>query len=486
VWFDNQEANTMESNSTLQSFQFQHPAYVAMLADWKRIDDITRSRNLDNYLLELNPTDKSVVNKERNRQYKLRAIFYAIASQSAHGMVGSMYTKWPELVVPAALEYMAENVDGAGVSIFQQSQSVASSTLRKGRAGLSVAFPETTGEVKAAQIQSGEVAATIHEWRPEQIINWRVESIGTRSVLVLVVLYESAQVEAADGFALKATDQYRVMRLEAGVYRETVHRKNAAGNWVVESDKYPKRGDGAAWDHIPFFFVGSENNDVAPDDPPFLPLVNVNVGHFRNSADYEDSVWYSGQAQPFMTGVTKNHLAIMKEHNMYAGSREVMGVPAGETYGYAQPSPNTLVHEAMGMKVELMVGLGARLVERNAAAKTATQASGEREAQHSVLSLVASNVSEAYTKALVAAGAYTNLSEVDLSEEKLHYTINQEFVQMITDPNLARVMMEGYAKGQVPLPDYVAYMKRNGLFGGDSSVEDYSELLSRSGGGEFE
>ncbi len=50
------------------------------------------------------------------------------------------------------------------------------------------------------------------------------------------------------------------------------------------------------WDEIPFTFVGAQNNDPTIDDSPLAALVEINHGHYRNSADYEDSVWFCGRA----------------------------------------------------------------------------------------------------------------------------------------------------------------------------------------------
>jgi hypothetical protein len=62
----------------------------------------------------------------------------------------------------------------------------------------------------------------------------------------------------------------------------------------------PKRGDGEAWNYIPFTFVGSVNNDETPDLPPLYDLAVLNVAHYRNSADYEESCYMVGQPTPYL------------------------------------------------------------------------------------------------------------------------------------------------------------------------------------------
>mgnify|MGYP005842241613 CR=1 FL=1 len=459
-----------------------HPRYSVRLPIWKKIEDIVMSENVDSYLVELNPLDKSEENKSRNRQYRERAIFYALSGQTVQGMVGSVFRRWPEFDVPSALEYLTENADGAGVSIYQQSQAVVADLIAKGRSGLAVSFPPAEGQVSRAQIQSGEMVATIHRFKPEQILNWRSERRGSKIILSLVVIYEQGEKVADDGYTLETFDIIREMFIdpETRVFKERQWSRET-GSWERGEEVTPTDARGQPFDEILFTFVGSENNDPEPDQPPMLGIVDLNIGHYRNSADYEDSVWFAGQPQPWMSGVTQDHIDLMKKANMYVGSRNVLGVPDGEQFGFAAAPPNTLVSEAMEKKVEMMVSLGARMMTQGSAVKTADQSRGEREAQTSLLSMIASNTSEAYTKALGWVGRFMGIEREDLA-----YTLNQDFLQQALDPQVAQAMMQGFMLGHVPLPDYVRFMKKNSLFDEETSIEDYAELLTRDTGGSEE
>jgi len=68
----------------------------------------------------------------------------------------------------------------------------------------------------------------------------------------------------------------------------------------------------------------------------------------------------------------------------------------------------------MNDKVDLIIGLGGMFIVPGSAVKTATQSAGEQKVQHSVLSLISSNVSEAYTQALKYVARYSRLPRVEL------------------------------------------------------------------------
>ena len=472
------------------SIDATHPAYDAAAPDWSKIEDITRRKNLSRHLIELNPQDKSEENRQRNKAYKERAIFFALSYQTVQGMIGTVYRRFPSLTAPTEMEYLKANADGAGVSIDQQSQAVTDDVIRKGRAGIAVSFPEVQGQVSRADITSGRVVATIHRFEPEQIINWRTERQGSLNKLSLVVVRQAQLAPKSDDqYEHEAHSIIREMFLDQPqdedgnpvgepVYRERQWTRARDGVWQPGEVMTPTDATGAPWTEIPFTFIGAENNDESVDHPPMLGIVDLNVGHWRNSADYEDSVWIAGQAQPWMSGVTDDHIEMMKEHGMYVGSRSLLPVPSGETFSYASAPPNPAVRQAMLDKVDMMVALGARIMQPGIQTKTATQAQGEREASTSVLGLVANNVSDAYTQALSWVAQYNGASDTDLV-----YEISQDFVEPEVSPQKLQQIMMGFLQGTMPLADYTRLMRRFGLFSDDTSDEDYAELLAPGGSG---
>jgi hypothetical protein len=456
-----------------------HIDYSRERPDWQKIEHITRLRMLPSYLIRLNPHDASDENEQRNRHYRERAIFYAFAAQTVQGLLGTMFRKDPKLSVPDTLSYVRHNADGAGNSLYQQSQGLCDDVIRKSRAGLYVSFPPTPERgVSQQDMIEGRFVATIHRLEPEQVINWRTTTIGARTKLSLVVIRETK--EKTDRYAVDTFETIRELYLdENGFYAERFW-SNENGSWEVLSTAQPTDAQGNRWGEIPFIFVGAENNDTSVDRPVMLPLVEVNIGHYRNSADWEDSVWYSGQPQPYMVGMTSDHVEMMAQEGMYVGSRNILGVPDGGSFGFAAPPPNPLVRQAMQDKVEMMLALGARLLQPGSAAKTATEVAGIREAQHSVLSLIAANVSEAYTQALQWAATYMGVAPGPEMDE-IYYAINQDYAVADASPQELQAMMAGFVQGSIPISDYVRYMQRIGHFDGEKSDEDYGDILSQSG-----
>ena len=454
------------------AIDFQHGEYKNNIEAWKTVADICGSLSLNDYLIELNPADTSKDNALRNEQYKLRAVFYAVAGYTRRGMIGTMFQKPPIIEVPEALAYMETNCDGAGISIFQQSQAVAFEVVGKSRSGLCVSYPQSEGEASKADLLAMKVYPTIHYFKPEQIINWRYTTVGANSLLSLVVISETEEVEH-DDYTVETIEVLRELALTDGVFTDSKWKKNKNGVWEVAESFAPTDGAGNFWEIIPFTFVGANDNAAQVDQPLMIDLAKINIGHFRNSADYEDSVWFSGQAQPFMTGVDANWVEVMRENKMYIGSRNLLGVTEGGTFGFASASPNPLVRQAMIDKLDLMVGLGARFIQANSAVKTATQAEGESSVQHSVLSLVAANITEAYTQCLIWSARYLNAPDTDIK-----YAVNQDFTNPTATAQELQAVVASWMQGAMPMSDMIAWQQKHGFVNPEKQIDEVTNELS--------
>jgi hypothetical protein len=207
-------------------------------------------------------------------------------------------------------------------------------------------------------------------------------------------------------------------------------------------------------------------------------LTDINIGHYRNSADYEDSIWYAGQAQPWMSGVDENHIQLINDNKIYSGSRQLMPVPAGESFGYASAPPNPLVRQAMLDKVELAKALGARFIQPGGVAKTATQAAGEMKVANSILSLISANVSEAYVKSIGFVGAYMGVDSTGVVFE-----LNNHFVPEGATAQDIQQKVNAWLTGAIGLADHLNNMKNIGLVSQDKTIEEFSEEVGNNAEG---
>jgi hypothetical protein len=373
------------------------------------------------YLPKPNAEDASRANKVRYNNYLMRAVFYNVTKRTVAGLVGQMFYRDPVIEVPQQLEAIVEDTTGEGVSLVQQAKKVANWVLPLGRAGLFIDYPKTDGNVTVADLETKGIQPTIKPYEPWRIINWRTKKRGALSVLSLVVLEED-YVTSDDGFEMKLGTQWRVLKLTAGpnevdVYSVEVWRKTDGTNFRRVDVAMPLNGAGQPFSDIPFVFIGSENNDSDVDNPPMYDLADLNIGHYRNSADYEEAAFIVGQPTPVVSGVSQEWADRYFKGGVGLGSRAVVPLPVGGKAELLQAAENTLPFTAMEHKERQMVALGAKLAEQKQVQRTATEASQEEAGEQSVLATVAGNVSLAFEWALGWCCEYIGIDDTDVKFE---------------------------------------------------------------------
>lgn len=457
-----------------------NPEYDSKVKNWKLVDNVVNSENVDQYLIELYPTDTSDENKDRNEAYKDRASWFGVAGFTMQGLIGTAFKVAPVSVFPKQLEYMRKNVDGSNVGLNQQMQRTTRNVLKAGRSGLFVTYPDTKGEpVSVADQESLKYVPTIHIIDASRIVNWDSVKIGAETVLSLLVFTDQRVVRTK--YAHKVMPTRRELALESSadgslVYVDRTWLKGTSGEWeLLGKPNYPTQGSGAHWNRIPFTFVGAVDNNSEIDKAPMLDICTKNRDHYRNSADNEESVWFCGQAQPWANGLTPEIFKELKAAGLYVGSRNMLGLPEGASFAYAVAPPNTMVRQAMLDKIEDMAMIGARMIKQGTVAKTAAQAVGENAVQHSVLSLTLSNVTDAYAIALGWAAIYQNVTGA------ISVTPDKKFMETpITAQDIA-AFKDLILAGRIPESDEHRFYSNNNIIDPAKPFEDWQEELPDAG-----
>ena len=461
---------------------FKHPAFNEAQPEWQQVTDVCAGerairRKGTLYLPHPDPlaSEGGHHRRWRYQQYQLRAVFYGATQQTLLGLMGTAFRRAPVFHLPNRLQYLKKNANGSGVGLIQQAQTVLAHVLKKGRHGLLVDYPRVKTPLSRSQQQQHRAHITSIE--AERIINWRSTLVQGQPRLSLVVIEEALEQTTFDGFGLTIQPQYRVLRLVEGKYTVDIWQRGKRDQWQRIDRYQPTDAQGQPWPILPFTFVGAQNNDTVVDSAPLRDLAQLNLAHYRNSADYEDSAFFVGQAQPWISGLTERWRDHLEKEGLLIGSRSPVLLPEKAAFGFAQVQPNSLVKEALDQKERQMVALGARLIERNQAVKTATQAQSEHTAQHSVLSLAANNVSMAYTDALTWASHFMAVSEASSLQ------LNQDFVEHTLNPSVLTALVTAWQSGLLPKTEVWNRWRQCGVISADKKNAWIAEELEQEASG---
>lgn len=418
----------------------------------------TIKRKKDKYLPRPNAEDTSKENIARYEAYLNRAVFYNVSQRTLIGLAGQVFSKEPVIELPAALEVVNIDANGGGISLTQLAKRSVEQTLSLGRAGLFVDYPRTEGNVSKAELEKGDIRPTINVYLAPKIINWRTKVRGAKEVLSLVVL-EEKYVMMDDGFEMKEDTQYRVLRLEEDVYTVIIWRSTNGGANFQQAETYtPTDASGKTLNEIPFTFMGSSNNDEQPDLPPMYDLCALNIAHYRNSADYEESCYIVGQPTPYFAGLTTEWVTNVLKGRIPLGSRAAVPLPENGSAGLLQAEPNTMPFEAMEHKEKQMVALGAKLVENADVQRTATEANMDNVTETSALVSSAKNVSAAFKFALEWCAVFVGIPETGIKFE-----LQTDFaISRMSAEQLAQVVSQWQANA-ITYTEMRDVLRKNGI-----------------------
>jgi len=409
------------------------------------------------YLPMPDATNLSNDNIQRYKDYLKRAIFYNVTKATYAGLIGQIFAKDPEINLPTTVAMLEKNADGTGNSLSQLSKDGIGKLLEGGRFGLLSDYPTTIEDLTQSQIDEGSIRPFIKIYKSSDILNWRTKIVGSET--------------------FKEQWQFRVLWLnKSGDYQVDIYRN---GIQVVETDSetitpiangsfgnpwltvIPKDFNGHTIKRIPFEFAGCDNNDAKPDMPILYDIAVLNIGHYHNSADYEESVYMVGQPTPVFVGLSEEWA---EKHTIGLGSRGAIPLPLNGSASLLQAAPNTMPMEAMLHKESQFLALGAKLVTPSAGgqAKTATESNISNVTETSILSSLTNNASEAFEAAIEHCLQFVQSELSDVT-----FKLNTNFaISAMTDANRAQLLNE-WLKGGISKTEY-----RNNLRAGKVQLLD--------------
>lgn len=458
------------TNETSLGVRVTHPDYDHHIDRWRIIRDVLAA-DCKRHLRDVGSTepDKSYATK-RQKDYEKGAIFYNFTKRTLSGMVGSVMRKPAEIELADKLEYLLDNCDGAGLSIEQQAQYLLKECDSIGRAGLLVDAPSTAAATMAEQ-NEGILNPRILLYSAENIINWHTRSKGSAKIIDMVVLRETYEYPSENNeFCWLRGERFRVLEIVDGVYRQRVFTYNAYGELFDDEQIIEPKVNNKSLNYIPFVFVGADNNDERIDTPPLDTLSDVNIGHYRNSADVEESGFICSQPTLMIypgQNMSPQQFQEANKDGIRIGSRTGHNLGYGGNAELLQAQESNLSLKLMEQKEEQAVKIGAQLITPTQQI-TAESARLQRGADTSIMATIAVNVSDAYTKAINWCGEFFGDNSND-NELKL----NMEFFLLPMTAQDRAAWMSDINAGLLPARAYYAALRQAGATDWtDEKIED--------------
>lgn len=463
---------TSQANASNPNITYIRTEVEAMEYKWSLVRDCLqgqhqiKSKRTEYLPAPLNDPDP-VERQARYDQYVQRAQFYNFTRRTLEGLIGQVFSRDPILHASGYLTKLAPDIDGAGMSLDQQAKKALGFVLSYGRCGLLADYPNREQAATGEEILKLEVRPSVHLFAPWSVINWRERVEGGNTVYDLIVIQEASE-SSNDGFELSYSDQWRVLRMVNGKYVCEIWRKDAEDvAYLYDGPFEPKDANGKNLNRIPFRFVGSISNDSTCDEPPLYDLAELNIGHYRNSADYEEACFIMGQPTAMFSGLTKEWVEQVWKGAIYIGSRAAIPLPANADGKLLQANANTMPFEAMRHKEAQAVAMGAQLIREQGVQKTLGESQNDNQANSSFLATCAKNVSAAYTWLLpivegFSIGDILKLADPE-SKDRTFYDLNTDFPATRMTPNERTQLIAEWMDGAITFGEMRDGLRKAGI-----------------------
>lgn len=460
----------------------KHPDYSRMLSKWQRCRDVSEGQDAvhaggEAYLPKLKDQEP-----QEYAAYVKRAQFYNATWRTISGLVGMMFRKPPSIDVPQSLTEQLDDVTMTGVPLQAFANTIAEEAMTIGRVGIMVDYPAAPAGISQADAARLNLRPIMSMYRAESIINWRVRWIANRATLALVVLCEQ-HAEAVDEFEDKVEKRYRVLDLVAAAdatgasayrYRQRIFRVNEKGKQEqVGGDVYPVLG-GRSLDYIPFVVVGTDDITPEIDEPPLIDLVDLNLSHYRTSADLEHGAHFTGLPTPVVSGYSPPN----PTDKLYIGSMSawVFTDPQAKASFLEFSGEGLGALETRLEKKELqMAVIGARMLEaQKKGVEAAETAAIHRVGEESTLASIAQTISMGMTKALQWFALWAG------SADKVAFELNRDFFPVPMSPAQLTAIVSAWIRGAISSETKFNMLKAGEVYGPDDSFEDEEAKIAAS------
>jgi hypothetical protein len=441
-----------------------HPEYITAASDWRKCRDAVAGQRIVHgrsvaYLPKLSgQTDAEYA------AYKARAVFYNATARTLDGLSGLVFRKKPVVEMPGGLRDFLGDVDMGGLPFSSLAEMVVENVLITGRAGVLIDYPRAAdGVITLGNATEMGMRPLLRLYRAEQIVNWQVGRIGNATIPVRIVLAETVEESSEDDFVANSVLQYRVLELVDGEYVQRVFRQIDGVQQQVELI-VPKM-NGRPLSRLPFVFFGPQDVSHSVAKPPLLDLVEVNLSHYRTTADYEHGAHFTGLPTAVVTG-----------HTMSDG--DTLSIGGGVAWVFPEPEAKASYLEFKGeglqalerlldRKESQMASLGARmLAPEKRTAEAAETARIHRHGENSVLASLSNAVSLGLTKVFEWARDWQGLTG------NVKVELNRDFLPVSMSAQDLTALIAAWQGGAIAKRDLFDNLKTGEIVSGDRSFEE--------------
>lgn len=400
--------------------------------------------------------------------YLLRATYLNAVQRTLDALVGLVMMKPAQSEMPPALQEFADHIDGRGGRLEDFARYALAEVLTTGGGLAVVDHPERPdGVITAAQEQALGLRPMVSWYPIESVLEYRTGVVNGFVEVTWLKLAETYE-EFEDEWTSEIKEQIRVYCMCEGRVWVRVFRQSASGQWELYSETWPVTHSGQGLTYIPAVFFGPIRNE--PGKPPLLDLIDMNIAHFRNSADHEHVLHFTGLPTPYVAGVSPD--AMPGGLKLGSSAAHVFEDPQAKiAFAELQGDSSALAAE-MAAKEMRMAALGARmLAPEGRQAESGEALAIRRGGENSALAKVADSISRSIVLVL------ETIAEWEGIDGDISYSLNVDYLPGVLSAQEIMALMQAWQGGALSSEELFDSLRSGGVIRDDKTYEEHEQEL---------
>lgn len=407
--------------------------------------------------------------------YKERALFLPVTERTMGMMTGLAFKTAPDIEVPTRREEEVRRHLGDVTLAGEDFDEFAAHALRE---CLLVARMGVLVEWSVALRRPYWIA-----FNAEEIIARRFGLLPSGAIGLTRVVIQRCVNEADpdDPYKDAEVDEILELWLDTSGGRPVYRQQK----WRVQGDgvdqKYKKFGpevvpvrNGAPLDRIPFVFVQALGRGEKVCKAPMQDLVDVNLSHYRTSADWEHGAHWTALPTPWVTGMATNEVLTVGGNRAWVIQSQHARVGLLEYSGQGLGALEKLAER----KEHLMATLGARmLADGKRAAETAESMRLRASETTASLGDVVENVGKALTVVLWLH-LWWLYADAEPNDDDVSVEINRDFVDVKLEAPMLTALVGAVQAGQMSFETFYWNLSKGGVAEPGRIAEEEQELIA--------
>ena len=412
----------------------KHPQYVTYQNDWLDCRQVSEGQRAVKEAGVRHLPRLTGQTDEEYAAYKMRALFYSITSKTLSALVGMALDEPPSLTYPEKMASYFE--DDSGTQFYELFGTAVQELCLTSRFGVLVDRPAGGGDPYFTMYPT------------ECIINWRLSADKRYE---MVVLMENILVQdTTDEYLQVVKTRYRKLEIVDGRLQIITYLTGEQAGVFDQGLPTTITNTGIEMDYIPFVCATPNGLEVTPTKPLMIDIVNVNLSHYRTSADLEHGRHFTGLPTPWITGAEST--------SMHIGSTKAWVIPNHQAkVGYLEFTGQGLqsLENALKEKQGQLASMSARLIDNSSKGSEAAETVRLR-----YMSETASLKTVVRSVQALLNRAYTIAKEMQGLSGELLISLNMDFLDGKLTAAELKALSEAYLSGSLSKEIYIFNLKK--------------------------